>query len=248
MTAVDAWGGWSSIFPMEISVDFKFPEDGVPKPKLDASVSKFPAEQSRVRNFFNVTPKYLTLLSSPAAKLRMQSIKGLRTAAIDAITFPFSGQVYVDEMRSRYWFQMTAAGGVYHYVGEVNAMKVAEALRLGQTASPIFKLVSPDNLGGSLEVIVKNNFWTRKLPNRMTVMTRRETIGSLGVATSVITDMVTDEVFQGSYNYAETATKGILLHEYCDVFPHSEVPGFYVNPPKHSTLETRRFERLQPIK
>ena len=59
MKAVSDWGGWSSVFPLEISVDIKTPTLKSKTP-IDVSSTKFPEEQSRVRNFFNITPKYLT--------------------------------------------------------------------------------------------------------------------------------------------------------------------------------------------
>jgi hypothetical protein len=113
-------------------------------------------------------------------------------------------------------------------------------------ASPVFKLVSPDDTGGSLEVIIKSKLVTRTLSNGLRVMTRQEMIGPEGSPTSIVNEVEPDRVYRGSYNYAETAVSGFALHEYCDVLPHSERKDFYVNPDEALPFESRRFPSLKP--
>jgi hypothetical protein len=135
--AAIAWGGWSRIFPMEVTVTTELPGKSL-LPKLDVSSSKFPEAQSRVRNFFNITPKYLTRLPQVESRMQIRSIKGLRTSVLDAFTFPFNGDVYVDESR-RYWFQMKAAGAVYHYPGKASPLEGPGCALGGANGQPGFQ-------------------------------------------------------------------------------------------------------------
>lgn len=223
--AVIKAGGWSKVFPMEMEVAPSFP------PRLVAK-QEFPEWASRVRNFFNETPLSLRLLRSKEALFRTYTIKGKRNTVLPgAHDFALSGDVYVDEAE-RVWFEMSTAGTVYHYPGKVDAGKKVDAFLSSQATIPVFKLISPDGTGGSSEVCVHNP-QVNKLYVPMlgrTIAYGEKRIGGEGVPTIIVTRAVTDEVYRGSYNYAETVIKGLEEHEYRDVKPHRETKGFYVNP------------------
>src|SRR4051794_17637143 len=69
-----------------------------------------------------------------------------------------SGDVYLDNL-NRPWFQMAAGSTIYHW-GDHPDSPTAEAIYqdviMRQDDTPVFKLVSPDDNGGSSEVIVDN--------------------------------------------------------------------------------------------
>jgi hypothetical protein len=58
-----------------------------------------------------------------------------------------------------------------------------------------------------------------------------------------------DEVYQGSYNYADAMIIGFAAHKALDVKPHVASPDFYVNPEnRYSNLDQRTFPPKDPRK
>ena len=62
--------------------------------------------------------------------------------------FALTGDTYDDE-RGLVWYQMSTAGAVYHYPGAVTWYKKLDAAQKFQSFMPVFKLISPDETGGS---------------------------------------------------------------------------------------------------
>jgi hypothetical protein len=155
-----------------------------------------------------------------------------------------SGQVYKDES-NRLWYQMAAGSTIYHFGGHPRWAGFEAAWQdkvRGQDDTPVFKLISPDNTGGSHEVILWNdgvdaNGWN----------TGSENLGKAGERWDVRKIIVTEPRYQGSYNYAETVRLGLAAHEKSDVTTHRDRAGFYVNPAdRFSPLAMRRFPPNDP--
>jgi hypothetical protein len=141
-----------------------------------------------------------------------------------------AGVVYQDETK-RLWYQMAAGSTIYHY-GRTPRVPTAEAIYVdkikGQNDTPVFKLISPDNTGGSLEFILKNS--------------GAETVGPVKQQVNITKRVVCDPAYQGSYNYSETAQVGIGAHQLRDVRTHVAGKFFYVNPANpFAVLQSRRF-------
>lgn len=211
--AVVDHGGWAKVFP-----------------RGDA----FPLWASRVRNYFNERPMQLMLLGV-LERGRAESRTGLTPSSLyhrgAYALLGFSGDVYRDEA-SRHWFEMSTASTVYHYEGQVsNAMwyKKWEAFVSRQKSTPVFKLISSDGTGGSLEVILHN--WQS--------VGGKSQIGPEGKWVTIRTKVVINEIYRGSYNYSDTGIMGFKDHEFRDVKPHRQEFGFYVNPPRKQSA--RRF-------
>lgn len=224
--AVIAVGGWANVFPMRIALRTAW--YGAPELR---TTKAFPECPSRVRNYFNVTP--VTLERLPKGDARIAPIKNRLGYSIwispifQKHAFALNGDVYADE-HGRAWYEVDKVGGVYHTPGKVNHWKLIDAYMAKYSQFPIFKLISPDDTGGSLELCVFN----RK---------RAKTFGEIGEVVQVSPWLVRDEVLRGSYNYAETVVRGDQEHDYRDVQPHNEGTGFYVNPPIYSSIADRRF-------
>lgn len=153
--------------------------------------------------------------------------------------------VYKDES-SRLWYQM-AAGSTIHHFGRHPRNETIEAFWQdkvrGQDDTPVFKLVSPDNTGGSHEVVLWNdgvnaNGWN----------TGSEDLGKKpGQQWDIGKIIVTEPRYQGSYNYSETVRLGFAAHEMRDMKTHVDRAGFYVNPTdRFSPLAMRRFPPCDP--
>jgi hypothetical protein len=187
-----------------------------------------PCWASRLRNYFNVTPKFLMRFGSR----KEWEIYHTRLVNREFMAWhALHGAVYKDK-QNREWLQMATAAAVYHYQGEVTVGKEIGAHIRPQMMMPIFKLVSPDRTGGSREVILTNpKGWL---------------FGDSTVATDhtweyVRGRVVLQETYAGSYNYAETITRGYDAHKAADVKTHRTWPGFYINPDPDSKLEDRGF-------
>lgn len=152
--------------------------------------------------------------------------------------------VYEDHV-SNIWYQMDAGGSIYHF-GDDPGWATGEAIyysRLeGQEGTPIFKLVSADGTGGSMETIIKNEF------NRQAGILKvgRWSIEEVGVMKYVSDLIETNAWHQGSYNYSETVIMGIGNHEKRDVETHKRYASIgakvYVNPSnRHEVLAARKF-------
>ena len=156
-----------------------------------------------------------------------------------ALEQALSGDVYLDNL-NRPWFQMAAGSTIYHW-GDHPDSPTAEAIYqntiMRQNDTPVFKLISPDDNGGSCEVIIFNTQIRGGLYNN-----RNTTIGDVNKPINVSAAIETDPILQGSYNYSETVTMGLGEHEKRDVIPHVHDYHFYVNPDNPFTpLASRRF-------
>jgi hypothetical protein len=161
----------------------------------------------------------------------------VHTGVFDEIgtRFGLSGEVYKDAS-GRLWYQMSAGSTIFHY-GNHPKVKSVEAAYVntikGQNDTPVFKLMSPDNTGGSCELILKNDGYD------MVVAVKQKT--------NIRQLIVTDPRYQGSYNYAETVQVGFAAHELRDIKPHVEQTGFYLDPlDRYSPLAHRRFPINDP--
>lgn len=156
-----------------------------------------------------------------------------------AIEQALSGDVYLDNL-NRPWFQMAAGSTIYHW-GDHPDSPAAEAVYqdviMRQNDTPVFKLISPDDNGGSSEAIIFNaEIKDGPYNNRSSV------IGKVNEPINVKAAIETDPILQASYNYSETAIVGLSEHEKRDVKPHVHSSFFYVNPPdQFAALPLRRF-------
>jgi hypothetical protein len=153
-----------------------------------------------------------------------------------------SGDVYLDNL-NRPWFQMAAGSTIYHW-GNHPDSPTAEAIYqdviMRQDDTPVFKLISPDDNGGSNEVIIFNAEIRDGPYNN-----RSKAIGDVSKPIIVKAAIQEDPILQGSYNYSETTTQGLAEHERRDVKPHVHDYFFYVNPPDpFAALGQRRFPVL----
>lgn len=223
-------GGWMKVFPMR-NLKGTYP---------NITVDVLPVWASRVRNYFNEEPSFLRLLPSQEALMRT----AVDTGSVGSLAL--SGDVYVDE-HGRYWFEMSTVATVHHTPGKVTKRKMAKYFLSSQATVPVFKLISPDGTGGSMEVCVKNP-QNRELGslNGIAIRAGSKTIGKTGEMVSVRSRLETDEVLRGSYNYAETVVSGFNAHTRMDVNPHIARRGFYINPPLFSPLSGRRFQESDP--
>jgi hypothetical protein len=172
------------------------------------------------------------------AKIPDRIMKMSQKEAI-ALQQALSGDVYLDNI-NRPWFQMAAGSTIYHW-GDHPEPPTAEAIYqdvvMGQDDTPVFKLISPDDNGGSNEVIIFNAVIKDSLYDN-----RSKAIGEVNKAIEVAAAIERDPILQGSYNYSETAIVGLREHEKRDVEPHVHAHHFYVNPPDpFSPLIIRRF-------
>ena len=170
----------------------------------------------------------------------------VHTGIVDQLgtTGALAGVVYKDEC-SRLWYQMAAGSTIYHF-GRHPRVPIVEAVWQdkirGQDDTPVFKLVSPDNTGGSLEVLLWNDGVDANGFNKGS-----ETLGKPGEKWNVRKIIVTEPRHQGSYNFAETVHLGLAAHEMRDVRTHVDQEAFYVNPQdRFSPLAARRFPARDP--
>jgi hypothetical protein len=187
-----------------------------------------PCWASRLRNYFNVTPHWLMRYDNQrewSAYHRNLVNRGFHA------WHALHGAVYKDKQNAE-WLQMATAASVYHYPGKVNASKKVGAYIKPQLLMPVFKLVSPDGTGGSREVILNNP--------RDLIFRDSTVVGSLRWK-YVRNRVMLNELYAGSYNYAETITRGYHAHVKADVDTHREWPGFYINPDPDSALKDRHF-------
>jgi hypothetical protein len=187
-----------------------------------------PCWASRIRNYFNVTPDCLMRFDWQ----RERAIYNKRLINRGLMAWhALHGAVYKDRHNNE-WLQMSTAASVYHYEGEVTKFKKVGAYVKPQALMPIFKLVSPDDTGGSRELILSNpKDW----------ILRDGTVVDVLHWKYIRNRVVLHETYAGSYNYAETITRGFSAHEKADVETHREWPGFYINPDPDKPLNKRWF-------
>ncbi len=159
-----------------------------------------PCWASRLRNYFNITPKFLKRYDSEK-EWRVYHARLVNRGLM--AWHALHGAVYQDKA-DRDWLQMATAAAVYHYQGEVNIRKEVGAYIKPQMMMPIFKLVSPDRTGGSREVILTNpKGW----------IFGDSTVADCDQWAYVRNRAVLKETYAGSYNYAETITRGYDAHK-----------------------------------
>jgi hypothetical protein len=230
---------------------------------------RLPVWASKVRNYFNATPKSLQRLGAAKSAeylkkaqtyLKLEQsyqVKPSKSGAIHpllpaletakdvyVVMKALSGDVYIDE-ETRIWYQMSPGAAIYHYGSQPTNPTVEAIWAEAKTQNfiPVFKLVSPDGSGGSQECILTNPVLGRVWINGIVPLDiRASVIADENKSVDISKRIVTDPVLQGSYNYSETIEVGIRDHELRDVKPHSADPHFYVNPfPASSSLYMRRF-------
>jgi hypothetical protein len=206
-------GGWINVFPTSL-----------------------PKWASRIRNYFNILPTSFQRVEEPEAGTLVQKHHKFRSGLARRA---LSGDVYRDE-EHRIWFEMHRAGSVYHYPGKVNWLKKGVGFLTPQAFTPVFKLISPDGAGGSLEVILDNpkTGW----------FGRSSSISKPGQVVHLKPLLVLTEEYQATYNYSETISMGFDAHDLRDIKPHDPARGFYINPPlPSSALATRLFPANDPL-
>lgn len=213
INAVKRIGGWATVFP-----------------------GALPLFAHQVRNFFNVEPLSLTRYPQDHADefvaLIQTRFKNWGTAEKFLAVVGLSGDVYKDQA-NRIWYQMSPGGAIYHWGDEPGKSAPVDSYRSqywrGQDGIPVFKLISPDGTGGSLETIIKNE-------------PRRSTIGTVNKSEPVGTKIVEVYRHQGSYNFSETVIVGNDAHERHDVTPHKMWPDYYLNYQNRFSWAGRRFQ------
>jgi hypothetical protein len=149
-------GGWDKVFPTGL-----------------------PRWASRIRNYFNETPKKLMRLDDArsevymgfAIKFKLEPGCGSRCPTrpdnsayqnqtmFERIGFnnALTGDVYQDDV-GHIWYQMNAGSTIYHWGDEpaIPSLEAAWTSLRGQKHCPVFKLVCPDGTGGSRECIIEN--------------------------------------------------------------------------------------------
>jgi hypothetical protein len=186
-------------------------------------------------------PKGCPAHPDPSAEMGFFDTIGTRGA--------LSGEAYIDDNR-RIWYQMDPGAAVYHY-GEKpwwpGGAAVWASVFEGQKQVPVFKLVSPDDTGGSMECIITNPQDVPYTVGRWVFKMGRSDIGAVDDAVDVSHRIVTDPVKEGSYNYAETVAEGLTAHNRFDVDTDPMTPTFFVDPPdRFSSLLFRRFPEKDP--
>jgi hypothetical protein len=181
LQAVKGCGGWARVFPR--------------------TGKSFPNWASRVRNYFNERPERLRLLRFRKADVANE----FGAAALLAL----SGDVYEDEC-GRTSYEMSTGGTGYHYgeFGKPGVGKAVVTAILSQKVIPVFKLISPDGTGGSMELCIHN--WqlpTEVLGHYVGDYGKRK-IGAENEWVNVRTKVVISEEYRGSYNYSETTIHG----------------------------------------
>ena len=125
-------------------------------------------------------------------------------------------------------------------------VKAASSFLKSQAVIPVFKLVSPDGTGGSMEVCIHN--WQRPIEKSFLEYTLgtpkpdsigKRKIGRMNEWVNVRTKVVISEKYRGSYNYSETVIVGFGEHKYRDITPHKSHGGRYLNP-NHRLMRAQR--------
>ena len=215
---------------------------------------ELPQWVNRIRNYFNETPKKLyrlgvldalkaeSKLSMPGAKAMFGLYGGTNNRARfilkKAFNIPdFSTRIFpfvFKDSAGKLWYMMTPGAGIFH-VGNgqpsKKAMYLAQVWETHDTQGMPFKLVCPDNLGGSSEIIIKN-------PRRLKA---EHAFPKANQWYDIKTNLDWNPVTRGTYNYAETFVEGFDSHEHYDVKPHKIMTKSYVNPEKFTALWGRLF-------
>ena len=263
--AVRAAGGWKSVFPQSLPrwaskvrnyfnvfpmilqrVPEKNAKDLLKHAQRFAFLLECHEAQSYNRTYRDYRPNARGELDPPPLRVpagcpAKADHDVMHTGLTDSIAVKsaLSGAVYLDE-RNRPWYQMAAGSTIYHW-GRRPLWAAFEAAWVdkvrGQNDTPVFKLISPDDTGGSNEVILWNDG-----VNAYGWNTGSKVVGAVNERWNIRKTVVTDPVYQGSYNYSETAQVGLAAHDQRDVRPHVAGSDFYVNPKDlFSPLASRCF-------
>lgn len=224
-------GGWSSVFPTEV-----------------------PGWASSVRNYFNDVPTTLTPLDDRQRREAMRRLPHLRFddesywqrfKRARALVGPVFKSVSANHKSgSRFWYLMHPLGAHYH-TGDATPPgwwdKLVKGILERDDKHVVFKLVSPDEAGGSSEIIVNN--WKRLL-GKAHPEGHDRLGGKPGKPFSIFGKLDVNMVTRGSYNYSESITQGIGPHELRDVKPHNRYgPNHYTSPPMLLPMRERWFPR-----
>lgn len=227
-------GGWQNVFTLEA-----FPK----------TPTGLPRWAHRIRNFFNQEPTQLNYYQFEGTESYAYKLIKITQNLVPSSGHDYkkdaalSGHTYKDENKN-IWLQMSAMATVYHFKHKLSMAEMAAQLAIrGQSGTPVFKLVSPDGSKGSRETIIFNPF--KKADILLQVVGFQ--IPARGESTikgrSVMNRIEKDSLYQGSYNYGETAVAGSDTHTRYDVTPHEKDPKGYVNPDnRFSNLYSRKFE------
>jgi hypothetical protein len=162
-----------------------------------------------------------------------------------------SGDVYEDTPGRTIWFQMVPGAAIYHTGQKIRSptWSAIAAITRGKYIPPFFKLVCPDGTGGSREFASQTRLNVPQVKATghgaiYTEMKGRATVGAVNEEVKVADRFLKDSVLQGSYNYAETAVKGLPAHQRLDVNTDPMAQGYFVEPPnsfQFAELYMRRF-------
>lgn len=204
---------------------------------------EMPTWANKVRNYFNEIPTELACVGKKTAKRLAAKLPypGIIAdfALPDGDDYPF---VFIDR-NSTYWYLMKPSGGAYHVGdGSPSAWEKFSGLWKDQKDT-IFKLVAPDTIGGSSEVIIKNPQGISNLGNTDMEKWEKDIQSSWF---SVANDIDFNDLTRGTYNYSETLTSGFNAHDHRDIKPHEKMSGVYLRPPRPSALQARIFPETIP--
>jgi hypothetical protein len=229
-------------------------------PASNRAQARRDAQQSRGMGISFQMPGSSTELGTPVVKPDPNAVIDSTSGEIGTM-LALSGDVYEDALGRSIWFQMAPGGAIYHFGKPIDSPTVSaiQATLAGQKKAPVFKLVCPDDTGGSREVIITNPFdvvHTTSLlkpafrtaaygpGGAVTWREGHDAIGAVNEEVKVADRIVKDSVLQGSYNYAETMVKGLPTHQRLDVNTDPMTQGYFVEPPnsfQFAELYMRRF-------
>jgi len=192
-----------------------------------------PSWLHKLRNYFNTEPKSLRLVDKSVTDHWWHDIRSHGKMDSFVGKRALTGQVYFDE-EIEVWYQMTAGGTIYHWGKDVKHPKLEAAYTQkirGQEGTPVFKFVCPDGTGGSKETIIRNSY-------------SRTTLGETNKGQLVVSRIVKEMKYQGSYNFSETAVMGLDEHEKRDVHPHHKDPVYIDPPDRFEPLSKRIFNEF----
>lgn len=215
--------------------------------KVFGKEKEFPMWLHKLRNYFNVEPTTLRLLDKGISNYWMAKIREHNQLNDFTGKRTLSGHVYADDL-NRIWYQMGPGGSIYHWGDDPSWHAPIDAafthLFRGQTGIPIFKLICPDETDGSNETIVSNDMERREVAtpgSRSYEVKGQSQIGKVNQTVPVQGRLITTMDHQGSYNFAETAVKGLDAHEKFDVHTHKK-DKVYIDPSdRFTSLSSRIF-------
>lgn len=207
----------------------------------------------KLRNFFNVEPKYLRLVDKVPTDFAMHEVR--KYGQMDSFVGKraLTGHVYFDE-EIETWYQMSAGATIYDWGDNVRfeSLEAAYTQKVyGQRGILVFKLVCPDGTGGSKETIISNPVLQKVKvvgPQGLEWNTQRGSkIGETNQQVSVENRVETRMKYQGSYNFSETTVVGLNVHKKRDVEPHHHDPVYIDPPDRFAPLNERIFNEFEIV-